>query len=103
MNKNQFPRRAAEASTSEQSVCRLPSHASDMLAARQLAARGLAPRKIHSIADCSVNVLPCHLRWFCGLFGDSRSQFERKSVDGCECAMDVSVGSRTLGNTWTDR
>src|SRR6266513_115350 len=87
MNKNQFPRRAAEASTSEQSVrrylrthriCSPPDY-------RQLAARGLAPRKIHSIADCSVNVLP--LRWFCGLFGNSRSQFERKSVDGCECAM----------------
>src|SRR5712691_5993581 len=55
-----FPRRAAEASTSEQNVrrylrthriCSPPDY-------RQLAARGLSPRRIHSIVDCSINGLP---------------------------------------------
>jgi hypothetical protein len=55
-----FPRRAAEAFTSEQNVrrclrthriCSPPDY-------RQLAARGLSPREIHSIVDCSVSVLP---------------------------------------------
>jgi len=52
-----FPRRAAEAFTSEQNVrrylrthriCSPPDY-------RQLAARGLSPREIHSIVDCSKN------------------------------------------------
>jgi hypothetical protein len=51
-----FPRRAAEAFTSEQNVrrylrthriCSPPDY-------RQLAARGLSPRKIHSIVGCSL-------------------------------------------------
>ena len=52
-----FPRRAAEAFTSEQNVrrylrthriCVPPDY-------RQLAARGLSPREIHSIVDCSIS------------------------------------------------
>ena len=55
-----FPRRAAEAFTSEQNVrrclrthriCSPPDY-------RQLAARGLSPRKIRSIVDCSIDGLP---------------------------------------------
>jgi hypothetical protein len=55
-----FPRRAAEAFTSEQNVrrclrthriCSPPDY-------RQLAARGLSPREIHSIVDCSISGLP---------------------------------------------
>jgi hypothetical protein len=52
-----FSRRAAEAFTSEQNVrrylrthriCSPPDY-------RQLAARGLSPREIHSIVDCSIS------------------------------------------------
>src|SRR5258708_3308113 len=55
-----FPRRAAEAFTSEQNVrrylrthriCSPPDY-------RQLAARGLSPREIHSIVDCSTSGIP---------------------------------------------
>src|SRR6266481_425264 len=55
-----FPRRAAEAFTSEQNVrrclrthriCSPPDY-------RQLAARGLSPREIHSIVDCSIDPSP---------------------------------------------
>src|SRR5216683_4700225 len=55
-----FPRRAAEAFTSEQNVrrylrthriCSPPDY-------RQLAARGLSPREIHSIVDCSTSDIP---------------------------------------------
>ena len=58
-----FPRRAAEAFTSEQNVrrclrthriCSPPDY-------RQLAARGLSPREIHSIVDCSISSLPSSL------------------------------------------
>src|SRR5947209_9562015 len=58
-----FPRRAAEAFTSEQNVrrylrthriCSPPDY-------RQLAARGLSPREIHSIVDCSISGLPSSL------------------------------------------
>ena len=72
-----FPRRAAEAFTSEQNVhrclrthriCSPPDY-------RQLAARGLSPREIHSIVDCSISGLPSALsadgfpslfEWFIG-------------------------------------
>src|SRR6266849_8880695 len=59
--RSRFPRRAAEAFTSEQNVrrclrthriCSPPDY-------RQLAARGLSPREIHSIVDCSNDGLPC--------------------------------------------
>ena len=68
-----FPRRAAEAFTSEQNVrrclrthriCSPPDY-------RQLAARGLSPREIHSIVDCSINGLPSPLS-----VGDVPSLFE---------------------------
>ena len=58
-----FPRRAAEAFTSEQNVrrclrthriCSPPDY-------RQLAARGLPPREIHSIVDCSISDFPQHI------------------------------------------
>jgi hypothetical protein len=61
-----FPRRAAEAFTSEQNVrrclrthriCSPPDY-------RQLAARGLSPREIHSIVDCSISISP-HTARFC--------------------------------------
>ena len=72
-----FPRRAAEAFTSEQNVrrclrthriCSPPDY-------RQLAARGLSPREIHSIVDCSISGLssplsagdvPSLFEWFIG-------------------------------------
>jgi len=31
-----------------------------------------------------------------GLFGNKRSEFERKSVDGCECVMIVRTGFRII-------
>jgi hypothetical protein len=55
-----FPRMGAEAFTTEQNVrrclrthriCSPPDY-------RQLAARGLSPREIHSIVDCSTSELP---------------------------------------------
>ncbi len=44
----------------------------------------------------AVNILPRVASLVLGLLGNKRSQFERKSVDGCECAMTVRTDFRII-------